>query len=262
MRRWIMIVLVSTGCSVGGGGSDEPLDLDELARVVERGGFGVMTSLMLVDLSAQLRDAPAYRSGGSCPETDEHEAGGVVELSMDYGGGCIPDSGIVSTVVEGSGSLVYDEPTVAVQVDAMGTGGAWLDGHAEGSWAELAGSDVEITLDAELVATGEVEAEIDQVVVATLLADGSTLAGDVELLYEGESVAVALSLDDVHLAYNPRVDPCPLPQSGEIGVWLDGEETRLSFTPEASAEGEATVVHQGSVNENVPLCDYAGFYGD
>jgi len=229
-----LLLAQAFGCTDTGSTADLRIT-DELAAEVSRG------SLMLGALAAELAlNISAPPTTGSCPTVIQDQD----ELSLDYGPGCISDTGLSGTGLSGSVSLIL----------AGGSGVFVGDIHSLGfpDFPVLGSLSGQVSRAGDLVTA---DIEFSQIVWSD---DGleNTFDGLFELSIDGEEILMnvasatmirgavpefRIDLEEV-IPTPASLEACWIPEGGQIRLDREAANATLSYSEVAHATGEVPVV--------------------
>ncbi len=225
---------VLTAC--GPIGEPEPIISGDLA------GRVAQASLMTGALAVEIALSSAEPSGpGGCPSTSQDGD----DLTLDYGVGCVPESGITTETIGGTVDLVVAGGLGAFvgEVQTFGFENLPLVGDLSGDASvagDLAGADVELTglgwtsdgVDNSLDILFEIEGD----------ADGFILNAGPATFVRGQPPELFFHVEDVAV---PRdgMGACYVPTSGQIRMERLGATATLTFSEEVAASGSVSVVY-------------------
>ena len=228
-----LAVALSVGCTNTGAGND-PLIPDELVLRAVR--VASLSTLLGSELGLVVADPP--QGGNSCPTVVRDGD----QFLLDYGAGCVPDSGLTTELIAGTADLTVASGSGAFlgSITSFGVAPASLTASVSGSQSragdlftvDLDLSDglwvregVESTWNAFLEITGDQD-------TVSLFVDSGSLLG---------ATAPAMRIDVGDIAV-PRADlaGCFVPADGTLALFKDRGQANLTFSADSHASGNIT----------------------
>jgi hypothetical protein len=250
MRGWFGAVLMVAGCGTPLA-SEEGVDLDSVAEASERSGLTFLSALLLADAHLQGNETVAPRLGAvACPSVEAHEEGGATVMTVDYGAGCVPDSEIITVPIAGAGTLTWTDTSARFETDGLSSSGVTFTGAADAVWTD----DETVTLSIDVVATGAIEAELDQDVEIGLGSEFTTLDGASGVVLGDDLVAVAIH--EVAIARGAPTE-CPLPNSGSVVLVAGADGMSFVFDTDSPEDGTVDLTMGGHAYGDVDVCSWA-----
>ena len=209
----------------------------------------LMTNFNESESAAAAKDDP-------CP-TVVRETGQVV---LDYGDGCIPDSGLLLYEMGGTVTLEYStlQRSVEATLDQLTYDGNSINGTLAASYSLLGGGtglDIEEAVDLTFMVDGS-DIALQQDLLLLLRATYLEATGS--LVYQDPLDTFDMTVDTVNFAYDDLWASCPLPNAGAITVDYDTFSVMMEFHADSPSTGEATVTYKGHSGE-VNICAYMGY---
>jgi len=236
--RILLITVLAAGLAGCGAtqGQGEPIISGDLAGRVAR------AALMTGTLAAEIALSAAEPSGaGGCPSTSSDGD----ELSLDYGVGCVPQSGITLDPIGGSVDLVVagGMGTFVGDVQAFGFADLPIVGALSGDTSrqgDLLSADVDLEnfgwtadgVDNTLDILFEIEAD----------SDGFLFNAGPATFLRGQPPETFFGVEDV-TAPRDGVGVCFVPDGGSIRMERLAATATITFSEESAASGSVSVVY-------------------
>jgi len=249
------ISLLAAGCGdePGADAQGEAIDAEITQAALQASSDAIGASLVTIE-SARLVAEVDSQGGASCPEVSRE--GGVTEfeVSADYGEGCTPDSGIVSSEVSGDVTVGYSDRALSVSFGDLAANGNRLDGEVVGAYEGASGGSVSLTLEVDLTAVIAPETlHLQEVITSGLGTTELSLDGSATLDYASGST-YALEMSGLAMTYADLAGACPLPYAGAVAVDIDGTEATVTFSARSPQTGEVEVT-VGRITTTTNLCE-------
>ncbi len=246
----LSIVLLFTACR----GADDPADEStplspEEEQALEAANDALAASLFATDSASYVLAQPTR---AVCPAIAKDGTITDFVVTVDYGDGCTPSSGLVAAEMSGGLAVAYATQQVDVTFDSLAADETSVDGWITGAYVAVGlGDGATITLDSELdFATVTTEqsltAEIGSVGVVV---DGTASVDSTEGSASSTIDAVSMDYLDIWAA-------CPLPHGGSITVDVDGDEISVTFLEDTPQTGEVEVSFN-AFTTTTTFCPYA-----
>jgi hypothetical protein len=184
----------------------------------------------------------------------------TLSVSIDYGGGCVPDTGWTDDEISGAMTITVERVSHAITVafDSLTINGLALEGSIAGSYDRVDG---ELQVDAAVVlevttSPGSVEFDASLTIAfpgeGGVLVDGAVTFTDTE---DNESSITLAGLWFVELSGAS----CPLPSDGTATIVVPDMMAPIVVTFDADSPSDGTAsVAVGPVEEDVDVCALAG----
>jgi hypothetical protein len=237
MRRLcaIAVLLIGTGCT-GTQGQPERIISGDLAGQVVR------AALMTGTLAAEIALNTAEPSGpGGCPSTTVDGD----QLTLDYGGGCVPESAITLDSIGGSVDLIVagGMGVLVGELQAFGFTDLPLSGSLSGDTSR-AGDLLSADIDLEGLSwtEGGVENTLDLLFEIEADTDGFLLNAGPATFVRGQPPEFFFWVEDVTV---PRdgMGACFVPDGGSIRIERLGATAAITFSEETAASGSVSVIY-------------------
>lgn len=255
MSARIAILLPLMGCVGPGAVADEMREglahaneaLAVVLVAVEPPSYGV-------DPLASLDDRYRHPAGGPCPsnERDVEDPDAWVLATLDYGGGCVPRSGLLATVVSGSTWMQHDEGRVEMEYEGLrlalrhalsGDFSGLVTGDEEGRTVDGSG---EVRLDSE-----------DRALAAFVTLQARLTPTSIHFDAEVDLGERQVELSDVVLPYPEIRGECPTPSGGSVVVGGGRRDVHVDLG--APGAGDVTVRTGRRTSDPTWLCGQASW---
>jgi hypothetical protein len=161
--------------------------------------------------------------------------------TLDYGDGCVPDSGLVPAGMAGSVRVDIGD-RVTTDLDGLFVGGVAIDGDLDARATPVSSFDTTLKLD---------QVDPDAVVVSVAVGLGQAppygIHGDAQRNEAG--VGVPVTFDEVVL---PTDGDCLAPSSGSITI----EQGLYDVTYTFADDGTAAVARSDGAEGELPVCEH------
>jgi len=191
----------------------------------------------------------------NCPEITHGEG----TVTVDYGEGCIPDSGILFGELSGSMFLTLDidNLTVAGGFDELTYANFAVDGNMALTYEREPGVGIDLTQVMDMTFTeGPATFAIDEDLALTLRWTYLELDGSID--YDAGWESFFMAADTLRWDYDNLTLTCPLPTGGRINVQWEMFDVTITFY-ETSAQTGVAHVDAGTLDSDVNIC--AWWYG-
>ncbi|MBT3221014.1 MAG: hypothetical protein HN348_18165 [Proteobacteria bacterium] len=180
-------------------------------------------------------------------------------VTVDYGEGCTPTSGLWLAEVSGAYDVSYADETLSVAFDDFSSIECAISGDISGSYDGVGLQGVALTLNTDLTGTcGSYEATLDvDDLTADIAPTKASLDGDTSLTSSDGSFG--LNFGDLTFVYDDFWGECPLPSSGTVAVSIDDITVTITFSDTSPESGEVEV-QQGRKKVTLNICEYAEYW--
>jgi hypothetical protein len=267
MLRTLVVWLMVSGLALGGcprkdqDNNNNVIDPSpEMESALTASNDALTATLVATDITRTVDDAVGSKpmKAGTCPEITRE----VGQIVIDYGTGCVPESGLVPGTVAGTITLDRDAVarTVTGSFDALTYDGQTLDGTVMASYTLLGGAtgiDLAQAVDLTLT-TGNATIHVTSDAQVGVRATNVTLDGNLSI--DDGTTERLLGADGIEMAYaDLATAACPLPRAGTLAVTWDQVAVTITFDADSPSTGYATVT-SGVLSGDVPVCDYLGAF--
>ena len=196
----------------------------------------LMASAVAGELALNVAEPPGL---GGCPS-------GTVDgdvLTLDWGAGCLPDSGITADLISGSAVITVagGSGVFVGDVESMGFADLPLVGEVSGSTSragDLLSADVEFV---GLTWTEEgTEVSLDGLLEIAADADGFLLNASSATFFPGWAPVVELDLEEVTVARG-ELGACFVPDGGIARMERDSWDATIAYSPDVASSGTVTI---------------------
>lgn len=267
MPRTLVALLIVSGLALGGcprkdnDNNNNVIDPSpEMEAALAASNDALTATMVATDITRTVDDAVGSKplKAGTCPEITRE----VGQIVIDYGTGCVPESGLVAGTVAGTITLDRDLQgrTATGSFDALTYDGHTLDGTVMVGYTLLGGtSGVDLVEEIDLLLTaGSATVHVTSDVEVGVRATHVTVDGD--LTYGDGTTDFLLDAAGLELAYaDLATAACPLPRAGTLAVTWDQIAVSIAFDADSPSTGYATVTY-GTLTGDVPVCDYLGAF--
>ncbi len=242
----LILALVLAGCPTTEAPPDPILPASLAAQTSTA---ALMASTVAGELALNIAEPPGL---GSCPSGTWD--GDV--LTLDYGDGCVPESGVttelvsgkaVVTVAGGSGVFVGD-------LESLGFADLPLMGEVSGSTSragDLLSADVEFV---GLTWTEDgTEVSLDGLLEVAADADGFVLNAASATFFAGWNPIVEVDMEEVTAARGD-LGACFVPDGGTIRMERDSWDATIAYSPDVASSGTVTVTFGDRDPETATPC--------
>jgi hypothetical protein len=229
----------------------------EMERAISASNVGIASALVASELLGHTHDVPdtflRHPTGSQygCPGVlDFQGTTDNFSVTLDYAtNGCIPDTGLVPTVVSGHAGLHYAGGETSATFDQLFVD---LDNAVSGTLGGAV-SQVDTTVTADPSGTltvGPSTVDLDLHVVID--SEGITLDGDATVVDDEDD---PVSFDGVFILRTDIVPPCATPSVGDATLTGGKKDVIVHFAEPGS--GFVTAERGNDVSEQVDLCALA-----
>ncbi len=163
-------------------------------------------------------------------------------VTVDYGEGCVPDSGIIFGEVSGAftASVDRDERAASASFESMGWMGYGIDGTMAVDFDRQPGIGVDLTEQVDMTFTdGGVTLSLVEEVAVTLRYTYMVVDGHID--YDAGYDSFDIEADEVQWDYDNLTLTCPLPSSGTMRVQWEIFDVLFTFDDNSPQTGEVQV---------------------
>ena len=247
MKKFLILIIAVAGCK-------KPTP--EMEEAAQATNDAIALVLISVESASHVTDG---RRDAICPTVTSDGTLTDFTVTVDYGEGCTPTSGLWLAEVSGGYDISYANETLTVDFDDFSSVECGIDGDISDSFSGTSLQGVALTLNTDLTGTcGSYEAalEVDDLTAEFGLTDAS-LDGDTSLTSSDGSYA--LEFGDLTFVYDDFWGECPLPSSGTVTVVVDDVSVVFTFS-ESSPESGEVEVKQGKKTRTINICEYVEYW--
>lgn len=198
------------------------------AEAVAHARTALTADLLLTEFAAPLLDGAG---GGSCPVRSTIVDGSVTTWTLDYGDGCLPESGLLDLELAGVVRLSADDERAELYLQGFRLAGRSFEGSGEGELSAATADRISLDFGIELDDPSLRIARAAEVELEPLRA---TLGGSAGVTTGGGDVLA--DLDAVTLYYDDVGQGCALPSAGQLSL-SEGVDATVTFSASAAAAG-------------------------
>lgn len=180
-------------------------------------------------------------------------------LTIDYGTGCVPESGLLPGEIAGSLTLTRDalNRTVTGTFTGLTYNQHSIDGEVSGSYTRQGTDGLDLMESMDLtIGVGGDSLDLVEDLTVQIRQTEVVLEGAVD--YTDPTSVFSLDADGVAMNYVDLLASCPLPHGGMVTVAWESKVVTIEFQEHSPDTGYVTV-SMGPVSGDVPLCEYMGF---
>lgn len=254
----LVLLLALPGCRRRDTEADiHPIDpTPEMEQAIAAAHDSMTAARMAAELTHSIdEDLQGNLKQDGCPEVTRT----LTSVTLDYGTGCVPDSGLLNGVVAGSVTLQREpaQRTLTGTFDTLTYNGDTVDGTVTGTYTRLGGGngiDLSETVDLVFNVGGTIVTVVQDLQL-NVRATHVVVNGSAE--YDDSTTWFDLDVDDIDFAYEDLAAVCPLPGAGIITVTFDTTTVTIEFHDHSPDTGYATVTF-GPISGDVQVCEYLG----
>lgn len=259
--RSSLVVLVFSCVGLAGCPRNDGVEINEITPsadmelALEATNDAMTATLLATELTQAVGSEEESLKAGTCPIVTRS----LGTITVDYGTGCTPESGLVPGEI--AGSLTLSRDTLTRTVNGTFTGlnydGSSIDGQVNGSYTRQGtdGLDLVETMDLTIGVGGDTLTIVQDVTINIramhVVLDGAVDYSDPTNDYEVDATGVDFDYADLAAA-------CPLPHAGVVTVAWEAKLVTIEFQEHSPDTGYVTVT-SGPLSGDIPLCEYLGF---